>query len=60
MIEESYIVEIGTKKGKRYARRHALAVPIDAASGRYEQLSNRALKDLVTDLQTEQLRRFTG
>lgn len=57
---EAYVVVIGRRKGKRYAERRPLNVPTAAATGNFEALSNRALKDLITDLTNEQLRRFTS
>lgn len=59
-MNETYIVVLSTRKGQRHAARHPLVIPVEAARGRYDRLSNRALNDLVTDLQHEQLRRFTS
>lgn len=55
---DSYIVVIGERKGKRYAKRLPLNVSLALATGRYERMSDRALNDTVTDLTNEQLRRF--
>lgn len=60
MSYETYVVVIGTSKGKRTAKRKPLNVPVAAATGDFKQLSDRALKDLITDLTHEQLRRFTA
>lgn len=60
MSYEAYIVTIGTTGGKRSAKRFPLHVPVEAARGRYQNLSDRALNDLITDLTHEQLRRFNG
>lgn len=55
---EAYVVLIGRRKGKRYAERKPLNVPTAAATGNFEDLSDRALRDLITDLTNEQTRRF--
>jgi hypothetical protein len=57
---ETYVVAIGTTKGRRYAKRFPLNIPLAAARGRYEDLSDRALNDLITDLNHERLRRFSA
>lgn len=48
---------VGERKGKRVAQRYSLGVPFEAARGRYEKLSDRALNDLIKDLMHEQMRR---
>lgn len=55
---ESYLVTVGQRKGRRVAQRHPLQVPLEAARGRYDRLSDRALRDLINDLTHEQYRRF--
>ena len=57
---EVWITTVFFRKGKRVARRHVLNVPLDAATGNFERLSDRALNDLITDLQHEKLRRFNA
>ncbi|MGZ6854412.1 MAG: hypothetical protein ACXVGC_10185 [Mycobacteriaceae bacterium] len=57
---ETWITSVFYRKGKRVAKRHVLNVPLDAATGNFDRLSDRALNDLITDLQTEKLRRFTN
>jgi hypothetical protein len=54
---EAYIVVTGTQNGKRTARRYPLNVPLPWARGQYERLSDRAINDMVKDLQHEQHRR---
>lgn len=56
---ETWITAVFYRKGKRVAKRHCLNVPLDAATGNFERLSDRALNDLLTDLQHEKLRRWT-
>jgi hypothetical protein len=43
--------------GVRRARRQDLAVPLNVATGRYELLSDLALRELTKDLMHEQMRR---
>jgi hypothetical protein len=54
---EAYITVLGTHNGKKTARRLPLNVPLAWAQGHYEKLSDRAIHDMVTDLQHEQSRR---
>lgn len=56
-MAEAYIVVIGTTDGRRDARRLPLNVPLAWATGNYERLSDRAINDMVKDLQHEQHRR---
>lgn len=58
MTVETWITTLTDRKGKRSAQRHALNVPLAAATGNFEELSDRALNDLITDLNHEKLRRF--
>lgn len=57
MAVESYIVVIAERNGKKVGDRHKLNIPVAAARGHYEDLSDRALDDLVKDLWHEQRRR---
>lgn len=54
---EVYIVEIGMRKGKRYADRHPLNLRLDHAVGNLEKLSNLQLREAIRDLQVEEQRR---
>ena len=56
-VVEAYVVRIDKVGGVRNAQRHSLQVPFDAAIGAYERLSERALTDLLKDLNHEQMRR---
>jgi hypothetical protein len=56
-VTESWIVEKGVRKGKPYAKRHHLHVPIDLATGHLERLSDLAVREAIKDLQAEQERR---
>jgi hypothetical protein len=53
---ETWCGEKGTRNGKPYARRYPLAVPLAAARGQYEKLSNLQLRELINDLLAEQRR----
>lgn len=54
---EAYVVVIGRVKGKRYAKRQSLNVPLDLALGQYERLSDLQLREARKDLNAEHLRR---
>lgn len=54
---ETYVVAIGEKDGKRWAKRYPLNVPLDLARGRYEELSDLVVRETINDLIAEQLRR---
>lgn len=56
--DERYIVLIGVTNGRRVARRHPLVVPTGIATGNYEELSDRALRDHMKDLIHEHERRM--
>ena len=56
-MAEAYITVIGTKDGKKVAKRSPLQVPLAWAEGRYEDLSDHAISDMVHDLTHEQHRR---
>lgn len=60
MTLETWITSVCMRKGRRTAKRHVLNVPLAAATGNFEDLSNRALNDLIVDLNNEKLRRFTS
>lgn len=55
---EKWIVVVARRGARKVGQRHPLNVPLDAATGNFERLSDRALNDLITDLQNEKLRRF--
>lgn len=57
MTHESYVVQISVRHGERAAQRRKLHVPWHCAVGEYEELSDRALNDLIKDLWHEQRRR---
>jgi hypothetical protein len=57
---EVWITSVVFRKGKRVAKRMALNVPLDMATGNYQALSDRALNDIITDLTHEKLRRFSA
>jgi len=59
VIEETYVVAIDTHKGSRRAARKPLKVPLAIATGDYEDLSNRALRDHIKDCVHEWMRRQT-
>jgi hypothetical protein len=54
---ETFVTRIGRRDGKRTAERKPLNVPWYLALGRYEQLSDLAVRDAITDLRAEQARR---
>jgi hypothetical protein len=54
---EAYIIVTGVRDGERTTERRPLNVPLAWAEGRYEDLSDRAIHDMVKDLQHEQHRR---
>ncbi len=56
-MAESCIVVVYEVNGVRRAKRHELAIPLEAARGHYDKLSDRALNDLIKDLTHEQMRR---
>lgn len=61
MTQETWITSVIVRKGgKRTAKRHVLNVPLAAATGEFESLSDRALNDLINDLNHEKLRRFNS
>lgn len=55
--EEKYVVLIGHTKGRRIAKRKPLVVPPAIATGDYQDLSDRALRDHIKDLIHEHERR---
>jgi hypothetical protein len=56
-MPEAHVLIVDEIRGVRHATRHSLAVPVEAARGRFERLSDRALNDLIKDLAHEQMRR---
>jgi hypothetical protein len=56
-MAEHFVVTLGERRGKRYAKRSPLNVPLAVATGNLERASNRALRDTVTDLSVELTRR---
>lgn len=57
MSDETFIVVLSSRGGKRVGKRHNLHVPLNLAIGEYGRLSNRALNDAIKDLRHEQMRR---
>ena len=57
-MPDAYVTVVRRKDGVASEVRRPLQVPVDLATGDYERLSNRALRDLINDLTSEQLRRF--
>lgn len=54
---ETWVTEVGTKRGKRYATRRLLHLPFLAAVGEYEALSDLQLREIIHDLMHEYARR---
>jgi hypothetical protein len=54
---ETWITEKGTHKGKPYARRWDLKVPLNVARGLYHKLSDLQLREITNDLLAERKRR---
>lgn len=54
MAVEAFVVVVAERGGQRVGSRHPLQIPVAAARGRYEDLSDRALNDLLKDLWHEQ------
>lgn len=57
MTTEAYIVVITENAGRRAVERKALQVPVDLATGQYEDLSDLAVREFIKDLSAEQSRR---
>ena len=57
MATESFIVVVAERAGQRVGARHPLNIPVAAARGLYDELSDRSLNDLLKDLFHEQCRR---
>lgn len=54
---EVWVTRKGRRHGKPYAERRRLQVPFALATGRYEQLSDLALREAINDLTAEQATR---
>jgi len=56
-MPEACLLVVREVEGVRRAERQRLAVPLDAAKGRFELLSDLALRELLKDLTHESMRR---
>ncbi len=56
-MAEAYVVVIGLHDGRRTAERRPLNMPLAFCEQRYEDLSDRAISDVIKDLVHEQHRR---
>lgn len=58
--ENTFVVSVVMRKGEQVMQTLPVNVPKHVATGNYERLSDRALKDTIVDLASELERRQTG
>lgn len=56
-MSEVWITAKGVRKGKAWARRFEMRVPLHLATGQLEKLSDLQVREAIRDLQAEQERR---